>query len=266
MSSAARPIWQARKISRSADGKIAGRADDAAAPAAYRRTGQRQRERSTTMNGRTQDRLFALCGIASVVLELTGAGIASAGGMTHDLTISATPAQLAHAVAKPAGSLVWVGAYSELLSVGAFLAFAVWACAKLGGGLLGQFARAAATSQATVTVASLGVAGAVASRAGHGVSIQLASALVTVNEALYICTWFMSAFFLLGAGALALTAGRRALGWSGVGIALVTLVATAVSFDNLGQLSIMLWFAWIIYASVALARGERAPVGAVAIA
>jgi len=44
------------------------------------------------------------------------------------------------------------------------------------------------------------------------------------------------------------------------------LVATAVSFDNLGQLSIMLWFAWIIYASVALARGERAPVGAVAIA
>ena len=97
-------------------------------------------------------------------------------------------------------------------------------------------------------------------------SIQLASALVTVNEALYICTWFMSAFFLLGAGALALTAGRRALGWSGVGIALVTLVATAVSFDNLGQLSIMLWFAWIIYASVALARGERAPVGAVAIA
>ena len=42
-----------------------------------------------------------------------------------------------------------------MLSFGFFLAFAVWACAKLGGGLLGPIARAAATGYATLSVASL---------------------------------------------------------------------------------------------------------------
>ena len=38
------------------------------------------------MHEHTQDRLFAACGIASVVLELAGAGIATAGGKTHRLS------------------------------------------------------------------------------------------------------------------------------------------------------------------------------------
>ena len=45
---------------------------------------------------------------------------------------------------------MWVGAYLELLSVGAFLAFAVWACVKLGGGLLGAIGHAAAAGYATL--------------------------------------------------------------------------------------------------------------------
>ena len=218
------------------------------------------------MIGRTQDRLFAACGIASVVLELAGFGIASAGGRTHNLTISSSAAQIAHALAKPSGNLVWVGGYLELLSFGAFLAFAVWACAKLGGGLLGAIGSAAGTSYATLSVASLGLADAIAYRAGHGLGVQLGSTLVTVNEALYVGTWFLSAFFLLATGALALTSGRRMLGWSAVGIALVTLVATAVSVESVGQFSVLLWLAWIVYASIALARGERAPAHAVAVA
>ena len=218
------------------------------------------------MNERMHDRLFATCGIASVVLTLAGTGIATAGGRTHNLTAASTAAQIAHALAKPAGTAVWVGAYVELLSFGAFLAFAVWACAKLGGGLLGAIARAAGTSYATLSVASLGVMNAIAYRAGHGLSVQLGSALVTVNEALYVGTWFLSTFFLLAAGALAVTSGRRALGWSAIGIALATLFATAVSLENFGQLSVMLWFAWIVYASIALARPERARAGAVAVA
>jgi hypothetical protein len=217
------------------------------------------------MIGRTQDRLFAACGIASVVLQLAGAGIATAGGKTHNLTISSTTAEIAHALAKPSGNLVWVGAYLELLSFGAFLAFAVWACAKLGGGLLGQIGRAAGTSYATLSLASLGVADAIAYRAGHGLAVQLGSALVTVNEALYVGTWFLSVFFLLATGALALTSGRRALGWSAVGIAPITLIATAVSVENLGQFSVLLWLAWIACASIALARSEREPARTVAV-
>ena len=218
------------------------------------------------MNERTHDRLFAGCGIAFVVLTLVGVVIATVGGKTHNLTISSTPTQIAHAVAKPAGTAVWIGAYLELLSVGAFLAFAVWACAKLGGGLLGAIGRAAATGYATVTIASLGVMAAIAYRAGHGMGVQLATALVTLNEAVYVTTWFMSVFFLLAAGALALTQTRRALGWSAIGVATLTLIGTAVSLENLGQMSGMLWFAWIVYASIAIARGKPAPAGAVAVA
>jgi hypothetical protein len=252
------------KITRSADGKIGGPADDVAAPASYGR--EVSNRRSIKMNERTHDRLFAGCGIAFVVLTLLGAGIATAGGKTHNLTISSTPTQIAHAIAKPAGTAVWVGAYLEFLSVGAFLAFAIWACMKLGGGLLGAIGRAAATGYATVTITSLGIMAGIAYRAGHGISVQLASALVTVNEAVYVATWFLTVFFLLAAGALALAQMRRVLGWSAIGLAAVTLIGTAVSLENLGQMSGMLWFAWIVFASITLARRKRERSAVVAVA
>jgi hypothetical protein len=218
------------------------------------------------MNDRTHDRLFAGCGIAFVVLELVGTIIATVGGKTHNLTISSTPAQVAHAVAKPAGTAVWIGAYLEMLSVGAFLAFAVWACVKLGGGLLGAIGRAAATGYATAMLVSLTIMAALAYRAGHGIGVQLATTVVTLNEALYVGTWFLTVFFLLATGALALSGARRALGWSAIAVAVLTLIGAAVSVENVGQFSVMLWFAWIVYASIAIARGKPAPARAVAVA
>ena len=218
------------------------------------------------MNEQTHDRLFAGCGIAFVVLELVGAIIGMTAGKTHSLTISSTPAQVAHAVAKPVGTTVWIGGYLEVLSVGAFLAFAVWACAKLGGGLLGATARTAATAYAAVMIASLAVMAAIAYRAGHGMGVQLATALVTLNEALYVCTWFLSAFFLVAAGALALAQMRRALGWSAIGVAALTLIGAAAAVDSVGQFTVMLWFAWIVYASIAIVRGKPAPARAMAVA
>ena len=217
------------------------------------------------MNERTQDRLFAASGIASVLVMLAGVAIGATGGREF-ATISSTPAQIAHALAKPAGPAVWVGAYLELLSFGCFLAFAVWACAKLGGGLLGAIGRATATSYATVSVVALAVGDAIEYRAGHGVGVQLGSALITVNEALFVGTWFLAVFFLLAVGPLALMSDRRGLGWTAIGTAAIILVLTAVSLDNLGQLSNVLWLIWIVGASIALGRGERAPRGSVAVA
>jgi hypothetical protein len=215
------------------------------------------------MNGRTHDRLFAVCGIAFVALELIGVAI---GGKSHHLTVSSSATQIAQALAKPAGTLSWVGGYMELLSFGFFLAFAVWACSKLGGGLVGQMARAAGTSYATLSVASLAVVDAISYRAGHGLSVQLGRTLVSVNEALYVGSWFLIAFFLLAAGAGALGAARRGLGWSAIGIALFTLLATAASINGIGQFGILLFFAWVVYASVSLARGTRVATGAAVVA
>jgi hypothetical protein len=217
------------------------------------------------MDERLSDRLFAASGIGSVALMLAGVGIGAAGGRQF-ATISSTPADIADAVAHPAGVALWAGAYLELISFGLFLAFAAWACAKLGGGVLGQIARAAATSYATISVASLAVMDTIAYRSGHGMGLQLATTLITLNEALFVVTWFLSAVFLLAAGALALQAGRRALGWSAVAIASIILVVTPISIDNLAQMTNLLWLAWIVAASVALARRRPSRVGVVAAA
>lgn len=216
------------------------------------------------MNDHLQNRLFAGFGIASVVLMLAGLII---GSTDHDrtVTITSSSAEVARAIASPAGSGTWVGAYVELLSFGFFLAFAVWACARLGGGLLGQVARACATSYATLSIASLGLLDAIAYQSGKGMSVQLGSTLVTVNEALYVGTWFLASFFLLAVGALALSSGRRLLGRSAVAVAVIQLVMTAVSLDNLGQMTFTLWLVWIVGASIALARESGAPVTARAI-
>ena len=145
----------------------------------------------------------------------------------------------------------------ELLSFGFFLAFAVWACSKLGGGLLGQIAHGAAVSYATLSVASLAVIDAISYRAGHGLNVQLGRTLVSVNEALYVGTWFMIAFFLIAAGAAALGSERRRLGWSAICIALFTLLGTAVSVTGIGQFGILLFFIWTVWASISLTHQTR---------
>lgn len=216
------------------------------------------------MDDNAHDRLFGGLGIASVVLMLGGVAIGATGGREF-ATISSTPAQIASALEKPAGAAVWTGAYLELLSFGCFLAFAVWVCARLGGGLLGSIARSAATAYVAVSVAALAVGDTIEYRAGHGMGLQLGTALITLNEALFVVTWFLSAFFLLAVGRLALVSGRRRLGRSAIGIAAVSLVLTAVSLDNLGQLANMLWLAWIVVASVALARRDRTQTSVLAV-
>ena len=93
-----------------------------------------------------------------------------------------TTVQIAHALATPVGPAGWAGAYLELLSYGCFLVFAVWACAKLGGAVLGAAARAAAVTYPAVGIAALSVMNALAHRAGHGIGGELGMALATVSS------------------------------------------------------------------------------------
>lgn len=217
------------------------------------------------MNARTHDRLFAGLGIASVVLALGGLFTGIAAGAPF-VTLGSNSAKVASELAKPAGTGVWIGAYIQVLSLGAFVAFAAWVTAQLGGGLLGTIARSAATGYATVTLVALCAWGAVDFRAGHGMGTQLATALVDVPEALLIGTWFLFAFFLLAIGALALSAARAALGWSAIAFAVITLVGAAMPTQDLGQWSGWLWYIWIVWASISLARAERAGTPVVAVA
>lgn len=209
------------------------------------------------MTTRLNDRLFAACGIAFVALELGGTFLAMASGKTHDLTVTTTNAKLAAAIAKPVGTGVWAGAYMELLSIGFFLAFAVWAAEKLGGGLLGSLTRAAAYANAGAGIGALAVMNALSYQAGHGVSLGTARTLTTLGESIYVGTWFLSATFLAAAGILAVRRGKRVLGWSALAITAYTLVLTPVSVDGAGQFSQLLWLVWVVCASIALVRTPR---------
>jgi hypothetical protein len=188
------------------------------------------------MRERTQDRLFAACGLVSVVLLLAGSFLGSAGGQPS-YTLGSSPAHIAHELAKPVDPM--------------------WACARLGGGLLGAIGRAAGLGYATISVTALCVVDALAYRAGHGVGAQLGTVLANLSSALFVASWLLAAFFLLAAGPSALASGRRALGWSAIGIALVTLVLTPALREHGGQAGYFLWLGWIVYACVSLAR--RAP-------
>jgi hypothetical protein len=208
------------------------------------------------MNEPANDRFFAGAGVASVVLTLVGALVAMVGGKTHELTVGISTAKLTQDLAAPASTATWTGAYVELIGTVLFLCFAAWACLRLGRSIWSVVGIAAATAYTAVTVSALALTDAISYRAGHGIGTPLARTIVTVNEAMYVTTWFLFALFLVAAAVLALAAGRRLLGTSAAAIAAFTLVAAPLAFNGVGQASEMLFFAWTIGASITLLRRQ----------
>jgi hypothetical protein len=218
------------------------------------------------MNLHIRDRWFALCGIASVVVELGGVLVQMGKKDTHSLTWTSSTRSIEAVFTHPASTSVWVGAYLEFVSMGLFLVFALWATRKLGGGLVGSIASGFAIANVAVGMVSLALLDTEAYLAGHALPVETARTLVTLNGATFVATWFLTAFFLFAVAPLALAAGRRVVGWSAAGIAALILVATAADPGNLGQLAFTLSLVWIVGASIALVRREPRAAAAPAIA
>lgn len=214
------------------------------------------------MNERRSDRIFAALGVGFVVLTLAGTFLA---GAVHGGSLTDSTASIAARIGKPLPVHDWVGGYLEMLSVGCFLAFAAWATAKLGTGVAGQLARLAAAAYAAVIVGSLGIMYGGGYAYGHGISVPVFRALDAINTGTYVGSWFLTAFFLLAIGAQALAVARRRVGWSAIAVGVITLVAIP-SIDALGQLSVLLFFVWIVAASIALPRPSRTRGEAAAVA
>jgi hypothetical protein len=214
------------------------------------------------MNIDIRDRWFALSGVTSVVVELGGALVQMGNKDTHSLTWTSSTRSIASVFSHPAGTTVWVGAYLEIVSMGLFLVFALWAARKLGGGLIGSIASGFAVASVAVSMVSLALLDTEAYLAGHALPVETARTLVTLNGAAFVTTWFLTAFFLLAVAPLALAGGRSLVGWSAAGIAALILVATAADPGNLGQLAYTLSLVWTAVASIALVR--RQPRAAVA--
>jgi hypothetical protein len=208
------------------------------------------------MNLQIRDRWFAAAGIAGVVLELVGTFVQMSSKNTHSLTWSSSTAAITKAFSHGATTVVWVGAYLEIVASALVLAFALWAAKKLGGGLLGSIASGFAVANLAVSLVSLALLDAAAYLAGGSLPVETARTIVVVNGAAFVTTWFLAAFYLLAVAPLALAGGRRGIGWTAVAIGVFTLVGTAASPGNAGQFSSLLWLAWIVGASIALVRRE----------
>ena len=126
-------------------------------------------------------------------------------------------------------------------------------------------ARAAATSYVTLSIASLGLMDAIAYRAARDGRPARHHTDHAERGALRRHV-VPRVFFLLSVGALALSAGRRVLGWSAIAIAVIQLVTTAVLARQPRSDGVTLWLVWIVAASVTLARRRVSRVGAVAVA
>jgi hypothetical protein len=218
------------------------------------------------MNLSIRDRWFALCGVASVVVELVGTFVQMGSKDTHSLSWTSSTAAIAKAFSHHSTTVVWIGAYLEIVSMGLFLAFALWAARKLGGGVLGSIASGFAVANVAVSMVSLALLDASAYLAGKALPLSTARALVVLNGATFVTTWFLTAFFLLALAPLALAAGRSIVGWSAAGIAGLILLATAADPSNFGQMANLLSLVWIVGTSIAFVRREPRRVGAPAVA
>jgi hypothetical protein len=218
------------------------------------------------MNLHIRDRWFALCGVAFVATELVGTFVQMAKNDTHSLTWSSSSAAISRAFSHHATTTVWIGSYLEVLSMGFFLVFALWAARKLGGGLLGSIASGFAIANLAVSMVSLSLLDGAAYLAGNGLPLSTARTLVTVNGAAFITTWFLNAFYLLAITPLALAQHRRIIGWSAAAIAAITLVSVAADPNNIGQMSSLVVILWIAGTSIALARREPRPAPTPAVA
>lgn len=159
--------------------------------------------------------------------------------------------KIVKAFADPVGSGVWVGAYLELASLAAFAVFAAWLFHSRRGPLA-TAGLLTAGAYITVTIVSLLVGDVLEYRAGRGMAAQEILALFDLQSSFFIVSWGIGAAFL----ALA-----PATGWlrrSALAIAALSLVGMAVPKAAPGQLALLLFFIWIVVASVALARRPRA--------
>lgn len=202
----------------------------------------------------------AFSGLTSIVLLFVGQSIS--GGGSPDLTASRL--KIATWVAhRHGGAAHYAGSVVELLGILATIVFVatLWSVLRSGDsedGIASATAFGAGLTSAAVKLASIPAAFAATWR--HGLSPQLATALVDMNNASFILTWTLDAV-MLAAAATVIFRGAvlpRWLGWFGM-VTAVLLIVSAPAADHVPPLGMLLGFVWIISTSVVLTRRTLGP-------
>jgi hypothetical protein len=208
------------------------------------------------MSTRTTARLGAGCGIAYVVLIMIASAI---GPAAEPPAANASTAAIGSYVAHHSPTATqWAGVYLELFALLAFVVFVGYLWRVLRdvdrNGWLPGVAMAGGLLAATLKLAGLPAAFAAFYRADDGISPQLATALVDMNNAAFVLMWVPLALMLTATAVIALGSGvlPRWLAWSALIVA-VGLMAS-IPFYTAEPPTFMLALLWIIAASVVLIR------------
>ncbi|HVU76905.1 MAG TPA: DUF4386 family protein [Gaiellaceae bacterium] len=201
----------------------------------------------------------ALSGVAAIVFLFAGQAF---GGSSPDLT--ASRAKLASWVAAQHNDAAsYAGGVVELFGILTLIVFAatLWSVLRTGDsedGIAAATAFGAGLASATVKLASVPAAFAATWR--HGLSPQLAAALIDMNNVAFVLTWTLDAVMFAAAATVIF---RRAvlprwLGWLGAVTALL-LIVSAPAADVVPPLGMLLGFVWIVATSVVLTRRTLRP-------
>lgn len=208
----------------------------------------------------------AASGFLFVVLQFVGFGIGGASRGFERVTLTSTDAAVTEAISEVVPSAVWMGGYVEVLAYLLFAVFAVWFGVALSGyEPAPRWASASVGAAGLLVVATsfIGYATEAAAyyRAGQGIDLGVARALLDSGNFAYSLAWGGLAVFLAAAGAVGLRtrAFPRWLALLAVVLAATFLVALAVPTTDVGEVADLVFWAWVIGVTIALIRRGPAP-------
>ena len=112
---------------------------------------------------------------------------------------------------------------------------------------------------AALLLVAIGAGAAAVLRVGHGLDDSGASTLSGLANEFFVMSWFALGGLVLAAG-LGTIASRALpiwLGWSGIVIGLLLVIAPAVQLTALGLIPFFLYYLWVVIVGVVLIRDTR---------
>lgn len=223
------------------------------------------------MNDVSWRRFGGWCGIAFVVLEMTGQSMFQVGG--GEPTFNASTAEVLDFFTTRDAGLVALGGYLSLLASVAF----VWFLGSLWANLKEAEGPPAWISAVALLSGVIGLASSVTSGASWPVAIfrmhdgydpLLAQTLFDLGNFGFANLWVWTASMLLATAVVILGAGalRRWLGWYALVAAIALLVGRAFWAEPTWLIFVppMLFWVWVIAVGIVLIRQPR-PAAAAAI-
>lgn len=217
-------------------------------------------DETTPKTGRRWEQIGAAGGIVFVALQLLSQALIQAGG--SEPAFDAPAAEIEAFFMNRNMQLALTGGFLSVLSNIAFIWFlgALWARLRRSEGEPGWLSLVAFASGLAGMAAILGSGGweLALLRLGDGLETETFRLLFDLGNFAFAAYWVALAGMLLAAGVVTIRDGAlpRWLGWFGLLVALALLAVRAVWFTASGAkfLPYMLFWVWLIAASISLIR------------